>query len=127
MQKTKLKELIISWFGSKTSYNLHKSENPDGLNLVPLDFDGSLQENGWTKLPNGLILQWGIIDTEDSLQTYQFPIAFPHGPFAISVQAVTLSGNTYKNYFGVSSMTRTGFAGQNDNTTNRQSFLVLGV
>lgn len=71
MQKTKLKELIISWFGSKTSYNLHKSENPDGLNLVPLDFDGSLQENGWTKLPNGLILQWGKCTTNAD---FIFPI-----------------------------------------------------
>lgn len=86
MQKTKLKELIISWFGSKTSYNLHKSENPDGLNLVPLDFDGSLQENGWTKLPNGLIIQWGTV----TILPQQFPIAF-HKLFG--VQHIATSGD----------------------------------
>jgi len=43
-------------------------------------FTQSLTANGWTKLPNGLILQWGISSSlgGDANATLNFPISFPN-------------------------------------------------
>lgn len=43
-----------------------------------LDFTSSLNFNGYTKLPNGLIMQWGQVNVAaDSIAGVTFPIAFP--------------------------------------------------
>ena len=51
---------------------------PDGtdatLSITVEGFTQSLQQNGWCKMPNGLILQW--LETPSSLETVSFPIAF---------------------------------------------------
>ena len=42
---------------------------------------GSLATNGYTKMPNGLIIQWGTVTGSSaggSNQTITFPIAFPN-------------------------------------------------
>ena len=42
---------------------------------------------GWMKFPNGLILQWGEIQDNQSSNQYQiqnYPIPFPNKPFAIA-------------------------------------------
>jgi hypothetical protein len=48
-------------------------------------FPGSLAENGWTVLPNGLILQWvtgaGMAAGDEITQAVYFPIAFPNACF----------------------------------------------
>lgn len=56
-----------------------------------------LSENGYTKFPNGLIIQWGVLQDVSLIQvwhTVNFPIEFPHAAF--SVQAVS-AGNPTKN------------------------------
>ena len=49
---------------------------------APSFFGGNVltAENGYTSLPNGLILQWGVIDTTviEGGANVTFPIAFPH-------------------------------------------------
>ncbi|VEB26143.1 Uncharacterised protein [Actinobacillus lignieresii] len=39
-------------------------------------FTQSLTTNGWQKLPNGLIMQWGRYDASNGTRTFNFPIAF---------------------------------------------------
>lgn len=76
-------------------------------NVVTKDqFTQLLATTGWTKLPNGLILQWG---TTGSVATV-FPIAFPNAAFWASFIIQT----TYTGAFGpaqlyVSSLSATGF------------------
>jgi len=43
------------------------------------DFSGSFPGNGYTKLPNGLIFQWGrFISVTGNGDVYTFPLAFPN-------------------------------------------------
>ncbi len=52
----------------------------DLLRGLPADFTSSLSENGYQKLPSGLIMQWGTFkgnDDANSSDNVVFPIAFP--------------------------------------------------
>ncbi|CAP41332.1 gp53-like domain-containing protein [Bordetella petrii] len=46
--------------------------------------------NGWTKLPNGLILQWGSVVTVAANTTFVFPVAFPSECFLASGSLVVI-------------------------------------
>ncbi|MBE3022839.1 phage tail tape measure protein [Campylobacter sp. 7477a] len=50
-------------------------------------FDSSKSSNGYTKLPNGLILQWGITDPQNGFiaKSIMFPIAFTSVCFGVWV------------------------------------------
>jgi len=59
-----------------------------------LGFDCSKVANGYTKLPNGLILQWGTIaaashDQEYDFGTITFPITFPTAVLNVSATMIT--------------------------------------
>ena len=45
-----------------------------------------LEQNGYAKFANGLILQWGLINAEKT--AIAFPVAFPSSCFAVSITAV---------------------------------------
>ena len=54
---------------------------PDGsdalLSIVITGFTQSLQQNGWCKLPNGLLIQWSGPLTVDFYMTIYLDIEFP--------------------------------------------------
>ena len=53
-------------------------------------FTQSLNNNGWTKFPNGLIVQWGIVNIANkSSRTINFSISFPNN--CASIMATPLS------------------------------------
>jgi len=56
-------------------------------------FASSLATSGYTKLPNGLILQWGVSTSiaQNSVVTVTLPIAFPAAGYA----AIAAHNNTY--------------------------------
>ena len=64
------------------------------------DFSQNLSNNGWCKLPNGLILQWGGSTNANIL----FPIAFPSVCLAVS-HSKTGTGRDTR----IESVSRTGF------------------
>ena len=47
----------------------------DGTNIVGQTFASSKSQNGWQKLPSGLIVQWGYQSLTNA--TFSFPISFP--------------------------------------------------
>lgn len=57
---------------------------------------GSLGQNGWTKLPNGLILQWSAGASQTSngtqYQTIYFPTHFPNAVFQVQVSTYWSNG-----------------------------------
>ena len=91
-------------------------------------FTQSLAGNGYTKLPNGLILQWCKLTTSTANSTTAgtWPVAFttsclwasasPAGP-----NATAADGNS----IGVSAVTTTGFTVFNDDTA--RPVWVLGI
>ena len=48
-------------------------------------FGASLSENGWCRLPNGLILQWGVAKYTGGLQYFNFPSPFPNSVLHLSI------------------------------------------
>jgi hypothetical protein len=65
--------------------------------------------NGYMKLPNGLIVQWG--GTGASVvggSTITFPIAFPNNVFAVTLGATTVGSANFPS-ISASTLTKTGF------------------
>lgn len=52
------------------------------LSYSVIGFTQSLQQNGWCKLPNGLILQWGNKSTTSAITTtkFKYPISLKDTP-----------------------------------------------
>ncbi len=74
---------------------------------------GSLTENGWTKLPNGLIMQWGVIPVLDGdpscaglCSVVTLPIPFPNT--ILNVQVTQTNGATWIGYIYPSALRKTG-------------------
>lgn len=62
-------------------------------------FTQSLSENGWTKLPNGLIIQWSNYhQAKDTRVTKNFPIAFPSACFVVSITLTNSTNFALDNY-----------------------------
>lgn len=79
------------------------------LNLA--DFANSKNENGYQKLPNGLILQWGSLREQSNGKQIVFPVAFPNSVLNVSLTLkVNSRDSDSAEAFGVHSVTNTGFA-----------------
>lgn len=59
-----------------------RQKTPGGRVVTTADFTQSFAESGWTKLPNGLILQWGRaaapVGVTSGNITVNFPVSFPN-------------------------------------------------
>nr|DAW37317.1 MAG TPA: Baseplate structural protein [Caudoviricetes sp.] len=108
--------------------------NKDGSNVYALstptkngtlatleDFGGKLSGNGWTRLPNGLILQWGIANGG----WVNFPIAFPNACF--SVVGTQGNGSDYEPYviYNISN-TRFYHKGKVEREANGAHWMAIG-
>ena len=67
---------------------------PDGsdarLSVTLYNWSGSLTSNGWTKFPNGLILQWGTGNTYTQIS---IPLTFPSNKWYTSAIHVGSDSN----------------------------------
>lgn len=73
--------------------------------------EGSLVTNGWTRLPSGLLMQWGTASISDSGTTsVSFPINFTNPNGCLNVQASAKSTSTNeKTIVNMTSITYQGF------------------
>ncbi len=71
----------VSAAGEKVAYQRWVEEK------IGQSFTGTLSGTGWTKLPNGLILQWGQTPLvfDDRTADITFPIAFPTACFGVQL------------------------------------------
>nr|DAS24902.1 MAG TPA: Tail fiber protein [Caudoviricetes sp.] len=81
------------------------------------DFSQNLSNNGWCKLPNGLILQWGVSTNANIL----FPIAFPTVCFAVS-HSKTGGGRDTR----IESVSRTGFKSAATGSVGTTYYIAVG-
>jgi len=65
-------------------------------NAITSGFENIKSINGYTKLPNGLIIQWGRVDGELINATRNFPIAFPNSCLAMAGANQKTSSWTYE-------------------------------
>ena len=80
------------------------SENKFALKI---DFEASKQGNGYTKLPNGLIVQWGragVIANGNHIDVV-LPIAYPNAILHITANGVGSGNNINTSSLGVTSVT----------------------
>jgi len=66
-------------------------------NKTYVDGTSSQSTNGWTRLPNGLIIQWGTHLTamaNYSVQTITFPTPFPNACFTVQITARAVTAAT---------------------------------
>ena len=92
-------------------------------------FPSSLVANGYQKLPNGLIIQWGASETSNGGVPVTFPIAFPNAAFNV---VATIFGANGSGIWGAleigAAPTKTGFNafsaafGTSSSGTNNGSF-----
>lgn len=75
--------------------------NQNGYDINMSTFGQSLSSSGWTKLPNGLFIQWGYNLATTSATTYSFPIAFPNACFSVIPGNITNPGSDAASGAGV--------------------------
>lgn len=61
-----------------TANDTHLATSAAIKDYVDTQVTGSLTENGWTKLPNGLIMQWGTLTPSSRETEVTLPIKFPN-------------------------------------------------
>ena len=84
----------IHIFPTEASFISNSSSiGANDLALIPdIEPTEVLAQNGYIKLPSGLIIQWGAYGEAGSLETANyFPIAFPNACFGISASSCLLN------------------------------------
>ena len=105
----------------------------DLIRGLPADFTCSKTQNGYTKLPNGLIIQWGYINTgtNDSDISVTFPITFPNHCSSVYISADSGGGSdgrvprTKNRTINGFTRTQDGFADARDSNYN-EFWLAIG-
>ena len=93
----------------------HRMSDIGGLHDALEELQGKAQKtaNGWCKLPNGLILQWGFKPANgnwDVNQSVAFPVAFPSVCLNVSLTpSIDRMDTDHDAEFGVHSLSATGF------------------
>lgn len=88
-------------------------------------FGSSLMQNGYQKLPSGLIIQWGAVTVPaDSTRTYNFPLAYSAGCYSLVGSRGAPGSNASFNFSPISAAQ---FQAQNYGTgTEIASWISLG-
>jgi hypothetical protein len=95
-------------FTLKTDFEAHKQDANNKFTLKT-DFESSKQENGYTKLPNGLIIQWGKSKAiaQGSLVDIVLPIAYPNIALCVLATAVGGGASTITTAMGATFLNKT--------------------
>ena len=111
-------EPVIRSLGTKANIShTHTANQITDFNTAVRNlFSGVSAENGWCKLPNGLILQWGKITlpnlTNEQTGVCTLPVTFPHAVFTIimgSVAGATSHGPGAQEGFSIKMQTTSNF------------------
>lgn len=88
---------ITDFTAIKNAINMHLSQK-------------SFTDNGYTKLPNGLILQWGLINAKGGkADTARFNIAFPNKCLFATISANSLYVGAGSNIALITAISNTNF------------------
>lgn len=94
------------------------------------DFTQSLTDNGWTKLPNGLTIQWGRVNITANTAnvSVSFPVAFDTACFQVVITPESNDTSQQDNYYlGTTAPTTTTFRITNGpNSTLNFRFIAVG-
>lgn len=114
--------------GSGGSLTLTMPETTEHLTSV-WDFTAVKNTNGYTKLPNGLIIQWGLTGTTSdggTAVTVTFPIAFPTAVVHVSYMKIGDINGTGSGDDRVGTVTLTNFLANAGTLSGNNYFLAIG-
>ena len=119
----------VTQFASATEVaaraNISKAINPSNVGQT---FGQNLTTNGWCRLPNGLIMQWGTTGTlpYDTSINVSFPIPFPSACLNITASPQAINPQSYSGTTSAytSNVTRIGATLTNDSSTVREAFAI---
>lgn len=80
-----------------TSTNEYQLTRPITAKFASFGTNAGTDTSGWTFLPGGLILQYGLkstVSASGTATTITFPVAFTSTPFSITIGSVTGEGNS---------------------------------
>ncbi|HDR1022163.1 TPA: hypothetical protein QB352_001425 [Pasteurella multocida] len=132
-QDANFRNTIINQIAGKanTNHTHTVSQITDFKQGVSRQFTQNISENGWTKLPNGLILQWGKVlnpTKKPYVKDITFPLTFPSKCFLIIVTH-KLDTNAYHTYAaGYNQITRSNFklVDGEDRFSDELSYFAIG-
>ena len=120
-------DVSIAW-GDITGTLSNQSDLQSALNSKLSDTSHSFATNGYQKLSNGLIIQWGTSSGTSGTtnRVIAFPIAFPNACFAVTANSQKNDGNlTYAG--GMGTITTTTFNMYNAfNSSDNYSWIAIG-
>ncbi len=87
-------------------------------------FANSIAASGYTKLPNGLIIQWGPSNFSSTGIANTFPIAFPNNVLAISTGNYGAAGLTTSLSYTATS--KTGFTASSSTGAGSYAYIAIG-
>ncbi|HHN9538687.1 TPA: phage tail protein [Escherichia coli] len=99
-----------------------------GINQIPdmASFAVSLANPGWTRLPNGLMLQWGETPTGATSRSINFPVPFTAAVFVVCHFDAGWSSASNGSKWGATNKTLTGFNATTDTAGEGGNYIALG-
>lgn len=114
--------------GSNGTINAKEILIPTTSYVKLSDFTENKSANGWTKLPNGVIIQWGSFTAATTGGSVSFPISFNTlGSVTLGPGGPNTSTNVQNNFAAIISASITGFSYENyDGTAYTTYYIAIG-
>lgn len=132
---SRFNDIETQWIGIDARMSQIESDLA-GLNIGQGDFEASLFDYGYQKMPSGLIFQWGTTDGIPNKQsrTIEFPLPYPNNVLNISLTTQGYNSYIQESMFVLNSSSKTGFNttlnyvgdGKGGNPTLRCYWIAIG-
>lgn len=88
--------------------------------------DSSIATSGFSRLPNGLLIQWGTVSVNATVGSITFTTPFAAAPYSVQVTA-TVTGNTEQAAVTATTTTTATVRSSRSTTAATQYYLAIGV
>jgi hypothetical protein len=114
---------------NSTLINVSVNANMRTINASALNITGSsIGTSGYTRLPNGLLLQWGSVTANSTSGTITFPLTFAAAPYSVSITPQSTGGtNTAIGHAVTAATTTTATVRSTNATSYTYYYWALGV
>lgn len=114
---------------SSTLINVSVNANMLTVNASALNLTGvSIGTSGYSRLPNGLLMQWGTVVANSTSGSVTFPISFGSTPFSVQITPQSTGGTNTAVGHAVTATTTTTATVRNTNAVSfTYYYMALGV
>lgn len=114
---------------NSTLINVSANANMLTVNASALNLTGvSIGTSGYSRLPNGLLMQWGTVVANSTSGSITFPISFGSTPFSVQITPQSTGGTNTAIGHAVTATTTTTATVRNTNATSfTYYYMALGV